>query len=93
MNTSRNNTGILSPKISTTENMKSRLGMTEQMEKYISHDLGLIEEEAVGKKKKESLTSVINLQYLKSRDFDPRTTARLTHDFKFSRDHYEKMKH
>ena len=71
--------------------MKRRLGLTEQMEKYISHDLGLIQEEQEPKKKaamNQSLQSVINLQYLKSRDFDPRTTARLTHDFKFSREQY-----
>ncbi len=60
------------------------------MEKYISHDLALIAEEEITRKKpvNPTLASVINLQYLRSREFDPRTTAKLQHDFKFSREHY-----
>lgn len=60
------------------------------MEKYISYDLGLIQEEQEikNKKKNPNLDTVINMQYLKSKDFDPRTTARLTHDFKYSQEQY-----
>ena len=84
---------MFTPNSKKNEDMKKRMGMTEQMEKYISHDLRPIQEEQeVKKKANQSLSSVINMQYLKSKEFDPRTTARLTHDFKYSKDQYNKMK-
>ena len=42
--TSPRNT-MFSPNSVKDDAIKTRLGMTEQMEKYISHDLGLIQEE------------------------------------------------
>ena len=43
--------GLFSKNSRKNEEIMNRLGLTEQMEKYISHDLGLIQEEQEIRKK------------------------------------------